>query len=38
MIGIQPANLMLISEEELSFEALEERRAQFIREHLPLIQ
>lgn len=37
MIGIQPANLMLMSEEELSLDDLEEYRAKFIRDNLPSI-
>lgn len=38
MIGIQPANLQLISERELSEEEIDIKRARFIRENLPLIQ
>jgi len=38
MIGIQPANLMLMHNEKLSLEALEECRAQFIRDNLPIIR
>lgn len=38
MIGIQPANLQLISETELTGEELDMQRAQFIRDHLPMIQ
>lgn len=38
MIGIQPANLQLMSENELSGEELDMQRSQFIRENLPAIQ
>ena len=38
MIGIQPANLALMNENELSEEELEEYRAKFIRDNLPVIR
>ena len=38
MIGIQPANLQLIAERELTEEEIDIGRAKFIRENLPLIQ
>lgn len=38
MISIQPANLQLILERELTDEELELERARFIRENLPIIQ
>lgn len=37
MIGIQPANLQLISESELSGEELDMQRSRFIRDNLPAI-
>lgn len=37
MIGIQPANLKLIAQKDTPDEVLEEIRARFIRENLPLI-
>lgn len=38
MIGIQPANLQLTSETELTSEELDMQRAQFIRDNLPMIE
>lgn len=38
MIGIQPANLQLMTESELEGEELDMQRSQFIRDNLPLIQ
>ena len=38
MIGIQPANLQMLSGNELSDEEIDIQRADFIRENIPLIQ
>lgn len=38
IIGIQPANLALMNENELSEEEIEEYRAKFIRDNLPVIR
>ena len=37
MIGIHPANLLMISNKDMDEEDLEVARADFIREHLPTI-
>ena len=37
MIGIHPANLLMISNKDMDEEELEVSRADFIREHLPTI-
>ncbi|MDD6333269.1 MAG: hypothetical protein PUB04_02255 [Clostridia bacterium] len=37
MIGIHPANLLMISNKDMNEEELEEARADFIREHLPSV-
>ena len=37
MIGIHPANLLMISNKDMNEEELEVSRADFIREHLPTI-
>ena len=37
MIGIHPANLLMISDKDMDEEELEIARADFIREHLPTI-
>ena len=38
MIGIQPANLKIMNERELTDEELDICRSQFIRDNLPMIE